>query len=848
MSEARPSPAAPITGGEGLRLVLIGRPGAGKTSLLGALAQAVQTQEHLLNGRLTEPTPALEGLRRQVYDEGTRPTPEEVVLYPVEFESFGRDGTAAREHFRALLIDCDGRVANDLLTRRQGIAPENAQGPLAREVLAADALILVVDGSETPGQIDADFTEFRRFLRLFEKGRGQRTEVGGLPVFLVLTKCDLLATPNDQPVAWAERLEEKKRQVAQRFREFLAEEDGENGSAPFGTIDLNPWATAVKRPPLAGTQARPREPYGIAELFRQGLDAARAFHERGRRSTRRLLWTVGGAGGLVALLAALAVGMFSKAIQDSDADAQPVRTLQNKVDSFQLGEGQTVADRLKGNLAHLRQRIGVLTELRSDPVFEKLPQDQQAYVEGRLQELRDYVAYYEKLQQTRRPTEARTEAEWSDIEQALKTDLAVPRPAWGQTEAARLHQDYQDQITALRRAADNVAEWYRQRQREGEKLWTFAGRQPGVAGSSIDWHDWQADAERLLGQTEKPPFRETDRLPGPGAPTFGETVFLTQRVQETRHDWETTRRRLQRLLDLSAALGLGGQLAPRPAPLALPRKPPFTTGDSAERLQRLREAYPRYKEEFVLAGLPEAAVGDIRQAATNNYDLLMEAGRDVVLRRFQETGTGDRETPQRWGEVRQWLMKDPEELRAWRQLGEVLTGLKDGSRVDPVSELAEFLGRDRFPLELKRVAVEVPDSLRVRPDGPLSLFHLSTTKKGPALVFEVVGDLQRDPQRRVTTYTFRPVAGSGTLTYQPGDDLWATLPLKDADNREWIFTWARSRSEVYQQERLHLPPRLHRRDQENTAGELATGVVLRATEGQGVPPVPDLMPVVISKR
>ena len=37
---------------------------------------------------------------------------------------------------------------------------------------------------------------------------------------------------------------------------------------PFGQIDLHLWATAVKRPALAGSPPRPREPFGVAELFR----------------------------------------------------------------------------------------------------------------------------------------------------------------------------------------------------------------------------------------------------------------------------------------------------------------------------------------------------------------------------------------------------------------------------------------------------------------------------------------------------------------------------------------------------------------------------------------------------
>ena len=66
------------------------------------------------------------------------------------------------------------------------------------------------------------------FLRLLEATRGNRTDIAGLPVYLVLTKCDLLMKPGDGVDAWLERIEECKGQVYQRFKEFLASstEDG----------------------------------------------------------------------------------------------------------------------------------------------------------------------------------------------------------------------------------------------------------------------------------------------------------------------------------------------------------------------------------------------------------------------------------------------------------------------------------------------------------------------------------------------------------------------------------------------------------------------------------------------
>lgn len=838
MSQASPEVAPPITIGQELRLVLFGMPGAGKTSLLGALSQAAQAQEHLLHGRLTEQSPGLASLRQQVYDETTKPTPEEVVLYPVDFKPFEEDQT-----LKAILIDCDGRVANDLLLRRQSLSPDSADGPLSQQVLTADTLVLVIDASEPPNQMDADFVEFGRFLRQLERGRGQRSEVGGLPVFLVLTKCDLLIQPKDAPVDWIERIEERKRQVGQRFREFLARKETEDGPLPFGQIDLHLWATAVKRPSLANTPARPREPYGVAELFRQCIESARRFHQRRRQSSRRLLWTVSGALGLVALLMALTgiLAVTAYFNQKTEIAAAPIRALQTKIDNYRVSEGQTVADRLKGPPPQLRQKVAVLTELRNDANFGKLTPEMQEHVKERLQELQDYHAYQDKLLNLRRrPVEARSEPELSEIQQTLKNDLPVPRTAWSQTEAARLHEDYLKQIGEMIRAVDNVTEWYKQRLREGEKLLTFMGR----SAPAIDWRDWQGEVEKLFAQAEAPPFRATERLPGPGSPTYGETVFHFERVKETQKDWEDVKRQLQRVYDLSMALGLAGQVPGRPAPLAIPRKPPFLLADARDRLQKLKEAYPSYKEEFTTARLPEAVVNEVKQSAGTSYESLLEAGRDAVLRQLQQAGSGDRETLARWAEVRKWLQKDPEELRSWRELATILAGLKEGSRVDPVTDLADFLGKDRFPIELKRLTLEIPDSWKVRPVGPLSLVHPPTSKTAPAAVFEIIGTAQRDPQRRVTTYTLRPAEGQGALTYRPGEELWALIPLKDADNRDWLFTWARSRSEMFQHERLIRPPRLHRKDMENTSGELAVGVVLKPTEGLGIPPVPDLMPAV----
>ncbi len=163
-------------GPSNLSIVLFGMPAAGKSSLLGALAQAAQAQEHLLNGRLTDVSHGLDELRRRVYEESARRTAEEVVPYPIDFEPFNDDGRKAEaaRHVGAVVIDCDGRVANDLLVRRQALPEDSPEGTLAHEVVQADTLVLVVDASAPPAQVEADFVEFDRFLRQLETSRGSR--------------------------------------------------------------------------------------------------------------------------------------------------------------------------------------------------------------------------------------------------------------------------------------------------------------------------------------------------------------------------------------------------------------------------------------------------------------------------------------------------------------------------------------------------------------------------------------------------------------------------------------------------------------------------------------------------
>jgi hypothetical protein len=830
MPETTTTPASVLTpGGDAVRLVLFGMPDAGKSSLLGALAEAAQTQEHLLNGHLTDLGGGLAELHHRLYEDRPRETLEEVVPHPVAFEPFTTRGPGAdTERTQAVLVDCDGRVANELLIRRRALAADSLNGDLAQAILEADALLLVVDASASPSHVDADFSEFGRFLRLLEQSRGRRSDVGGLPVFLVLTKCDLLAQPSDTQAAWIERIEEQKRQVNARFQEFLARQN-EEGPLPFGRIDLHLWATAVKHPALADSPAKPREPFGVAELFRQSFALARAFERRRSRSGRRLFWTVTGGTGLVAAMIALLTGLLVYRPHEEPG----VQELATNIESYRAREAQTPSSRLR---QPLQPKISELTEFETDPKFDRLPTEKQQYVRTRLQELQDYRAYEDKLRALPRIDRVHSERDLEQLENGLN-HLAPPtehQPDWNQTDAALYRAQLLEDVKALRRAVAESEDWYDSLIRRGRELWTFAGRESEVP---LSWTDWHREVQTLLAEADAPPHLPVDRIPGSSVGYA--TVLQFGRVVAVRDNWEAVRRRLEGVRNLSAALGLPGPPSGQ-SPLDIPAG--FQADQAAGRLQELQRLYPRFQEEFNLSDLPEAIVGAIRQTARPRYENVIKAGQEVVLRHFKEANPGGRESLEAWRRLQPWLSA-PDDLAAWRVLAVVLGRLQEPGAEDPVNALDVFIRRERFDIKLTRLTLEIPEASKVRPQGNLLVHHFAGGEKTPPLSFEPTGEERHDARRRVTRYSFRH-SGESSLIYKPGDTLWADLPVQKSGSPGWMLTWARNRSQLYQVERLVRPPRLHPKDKENTQGEIPEGISLEITPEGGVPKVPDLMPVV----
>ena len=251
------------------RILIFGMPGTGKTSLLAALARmrrGARTRPRISVSRSLTATRgvASPNIRIAIAPDSSRDSPISHIDRTI------RQSETRSRHSEILLIDCDGRIADRLLSSKS-LAQES--GAVAAEVSRADAIIFVIDASAGPGRIEADLHAAAGFLRQFQFERGEATKVGGLPVVLVLSKCDLIAGSADRTANWLARLEERKFNAARRFREFISEGD----DFDFGDIDLVVTATAIRYPALSDRIGDGDTPLGVAELFRDAVSAASEY-------------------------------------------------------------------------------------------------------------------------------------------------------------------------------------------------------------------------------------------------------------------------------------------------------------------------------------------------------------------------------------------------------------------------------------------------------------------------------------------------------------------------------------------------------------------------------------------
>src|SRR5882757_9172591 len=94
------------------RILLFGHPGSGKSSLLGALQRAGETQGESLGFEVLDPTGRLPRLRDHVYSNAPfENTHTELVTYELRLKPW-RVGEQAQQ--TVVVHDCDGNAANAL--------------------------------------------------------------------------------------------------------------------------------------------------------------------------------------------------------------------------------------------------------------------------------------------------------------------------------------------------------------------------------------------------------------------------------------------------------------------------------------------------------------------------------------------------------------------------------------------------------------------------------------------------------------------------------------------------------------------------------------------------------------
>jgi hypothetical protein len=766
-ADVKPSASPPLRlGRKTLRLVLLGLPNAGKSSLEGALVEAAQGQQAAISVK---------------------------------------------------------EVEADLANLRTQLSQTH--------VFKADALLLVFDATDAAGDLDEILLAFGRALSFLEQLRGNRAAAGGWPVFLMLTKCDLLARPGDGQVAWKQRVDQLRKATEAQFQQFVHERQP-GGLLPFGRIELRVRAAAVKPPALSGLTSKPDHLFGIADLLQQISAVGQAYQRRRARSSRRLAWTAAATLLLLAGMVGLAGFLFTQRRLEDPA----IRELLAKIESYRArDEPLTASSRLR---EPLQPRIGELADLEHDAAYSKLPADKQDYVRERRRELEEYRAYQDSLRQLPLVASLRSEQELDALEARTK-ELALPpehRNDWGQTDAAVLYAQYLEEIRGLRAGTAEVGQWYRNLHERGEGLASLSG----VGDGGLSWSNWRSQLGLLFEQAGRPPHSERDFLPGSRL-TY-EMVYRFAEVGQARSAWEELHRRLEHLNNLTLALGLG---VPEPAgaPLSLPAD--FTAEQAGLRVDVLGQLYPHYQEEFRPSALPEPALPRIRQEVRKNYDLALAAGRAVVVRHWREGGQDTLDTLASWQRLLPWLA-DPAELKAWRVLAAVLARLFHPAAADPVTALAAFLQQDQFELTFKRLYLELPDGQQIQPAGPLVIERPSAGGATPLASFELLADADHDARDHLTRYTFRP-SSEVRLPYRPGEALTAELPAQVGGNAGYVLSWSRSRSQSYQFERLVRPPLLHRKEQSGTQAQVLEGVRLVISPADGLPPVPDLLPDVAPK-
>jgi G3E family GTPase len=342
------------------------------------------------------------------------------------------------------VVDCSGNAALDMLKAE---APFERAQPMRRPILDADAIVLTVDASASDKQLVEEFQQFGKWLHELHEVRGRRADVADLPVYVVLTKCDLLAKPDDTYARWLDAIEEAKRRVDEKFREFLQEQ------APgFGTVRLHFEATAIRTPALADRKAEDKQPLGVAELFRDTLQSARDFLDRRHHSQSRLQNFIVALSGSIVVLGLLIALLyeFTPAAKSTTLEEKALALLPRK-------EAGTV-ERVQGGLLKLQDKHANIAKVRGEGDFDRLPSETKEAVKAYYDELTKYIELYEEAQVVLKlPHMAKNEQEFRDLQKGV-AQFKCPKE-WEDTIIGRRADRCGKEFAAVNKAVQAEKDW-----------------------------------------------------------------------------------------------------------------------------------------------------------------------------------------------------------------------------------------------------------------------------------------------------------------------------------------------------------------------------------------------------
>ena len=492
-----------------LSVVLLGPPASGKSALLGALEQAGKTPASL-GGQLVDVTGQLKSVSALARDGKLKPTSEEVAAYPFEIAADGQ-AQAIEIH------DTSGAKAQDLLAGTESL---DAADPLPRTLAKADGVVVLIDVTRPQGP---QVKQVISFLKTLEDRRSAGTEIAGLPLFVVLTKCDQLPAARDR--TWMQQVEEAKRQVGDHFRKKLAE----TGNRAFGRLDVRVWATATRRPD--GDDKRATTPYQVAELFRQAFAAAGEFRRRGERSRSLLETSLMGLGAVTFFLAAAVV--WRLATEPTPA----VAALADRAASLTA----SAVDPAEKVREPIEDRLKELDEIEADPAFGSLPAKSQTEVHSIRQDVDAYRQIDKEFRaKVKNPRLAVKVDELSGIEKGLgEFDLSK----WPGTRLAKRQAEWLKEVGVLRQAVTDEVAWITRQIAEGEKLREEGGLVIAKQVDAARRDSWFGRVNEYLLSGRR--HKGNDRIADSTVPY--RVVYQFDRVETAERDGQQFKDRLDKL-------------------------------------------------------------------------------------------------------------------------------------------------------------------------------------------------------------------------------------------------------------------------------------------------------------